>query len=477
MSNESILAPGFYGKLPILGDFVSRRLPRDFIDQWDNWLQHSIAISKQELGEKWQEVYLTSPIWRFALTPGLCGENGWMGVVMPSVDRVGRYFPFTIAVPIQQQTNNPALFSLTNDWYLELEKVALATLEDELDLHSLEMLLNHISTVSVSTLLVKSSQNKGHNPFAPYHSLWHTQSSEKHPSTLLVFKGLPPVNEFSNLLGYRLFKRNNSLETVVEKNEQQQTHSALEKFNLQHPDNEISVVEEARQNQRWLSYGKTDKGNFRPYNQDAFLDRPDLGLWVVADGMGGHQAGDVASRMIIHEMNKLTLRDEIYACIGQSQSSLQHVNQTLRQFSAELFNNQTVGSTVIALLAKGNHFAYLWAGDSRLYRLRDKKLEQLSVDHSDGEDDSLLVPMKKSHVITRAVGAFNELELDCGTIEGRSGDKFLLCSDGLDNEVYFHEIEQVLTNNYYQNSVEALVALTLSRKAKDNVTVLVVEVL
>ncbi|NOQ36983.1 MAG: serine/threonine-protein phosphatase, partial [Methylococcaceae bacterium] len=148
------------------------------------------------------------------------------------------------------------------------------------------------------------------------------------------------------------------------------------------------------------------------------------------------------------------------------------------QFAVELFDNQTVGSTVIALLGTEHHFAYLWAGDSRLYRLRAGKLEQLSVDHSEGNaDDSLLVPAKKSHVITRAVGAYDELELDCGIVEGRSGDKFLLCSDGLDNEVLPHEIEQLLNDNPHQTNVDALIALTLSREAKDNVTVLVVEVL
>ena len=478
MLNDSASAPGFYGKLPVLGDFVSRRLPRDFIEPWDNWLQHSIAVSKQELGDKWLEVYLTSPVWRFALTPGLCGENGWMGVVMPSVDRVGRYFPLTIAVPIQQQTNTPSLFSLSDDWYAELEGVALAALEDELDLHSIEILLKNISTASVSTLLGKAVQSNGkNNPFAPYHSLWHTRASDKHKGIQLVFKGLPPVNEFSNLLGHRLFTREETVADVMDDNEAQLAAQELQDFNQQCASNTVLAEEGSRVNLRWQSYGRTDQGNHRHYNQDAFLDRPDLGLWVVADGMGGHKAGDVASRMIVHKMNHLQFNSELYTCIGQVQTCLQQVNQTLRYFALEVFNQQTVGSTVIALLAKGNHFAYLWAGDSRLYRLRDNHLEQLSFDHSEGNDDSLLMPAKKSHVITRAVGAYDELVLDCGTVEGRSGDKFLLCSDGLDNEVSVHEIEQILEKNNYRTSVDGLIALTLSRAARDNVTVLVIEVL
>jgi type VI secretion system protein ImpM len=478
MLNESTLSPGFYGKLPILGDFVSRHLPKDFIKPWDDWLQRSIAVSKQELGENWLKTYLTCPIWRFALTPGLCGKNGWMGVIMPSVDRVGRYFPLTIAVPISEHTHCPSLLSLNNDWYLELEKAALTALEDELDLHSLELLLNNISIASVSTLLAKANKNKEHKPFAPYHSLWsikYSNTIEYNPNSPLVFKGLPPINEFSNLLGYRLFERNEPLMTEKLNNINQQTQLELQKFNQQYSENAVSVETEQLENKYWLSYARTNKGNRRRYNQDAFLNRPDLGLWVIADGMGGHQAGDVASRMIVHKMNALKLTHALYPCIGLVQQCLQQVNQTLRQFANEVFAGQTVGSTVIALLANANHFSYIWAGDSRLYRLRNKKLEQLSVDHSE-KNDGLLFSPKKNHAITRAVGAFDELELDSAVVEGRSGDKFLLCSDGLDNEVLFHEIEQMMNNNY-QTSVNDLISLTLSREARDNVTVLVVEVL
>lgn len=478
MLNESTLTPGFYGKLPILGDFISRNLPKDFIEPWDDWLQHSIAVSKQTLGENWLKTYLACPIWRFALTPGLCGKNGWMGVMIPSVDYAGHYFPLTLAVPISEHRHCSSLLSLNNNWYLELEQVALTALEDELDLHSLALLLNNISTASVPTLLTKTNKNKAHQPFASPHSLWLTKDSHtaKHnPNLPLIFKGFPPIKAFSNLLGYRLFEGNESLVTEKPSNLKQQTELKLQKFNQQYSDNAVSSKTGQLENKYWRSYARTDKGNRRRYNQDAFLNRPDLGLWVVADGMGGHQAGDVASRMIVHKMNALKLTDELSPCINLVQQCLQQVNQTLRQFAKEIFAGQTIGSTVIALLANANHFSYLWAGDSRLYRLRNHKLEQLSVDHSEKNEAFSFSP-KNNHAITRAVGAFDELELDSAVVEGRSGDKFLLCSDGLDNEVLFHEIEQIM-NNDYQTNVNALISLTLNREARDNVTVLVVEVL
>ena len=101
---------GFYGKLPARGDFVSRRLPRSFVEPWDAWLQQGFASSRDHLGDGWLEAYLTSPIWRFVLAPGVCGPAGVAGVVMPSVDSVGRYFPLTIAQPTERATGEPPCF-------------------------------------------------------------------------------------------------------------------------------------------------------------------------------------------------------------------------------------------------------------------------------------------------------------------------------------------------------------------------------
>jgi type VI secretion system protein ImpM len=100
MASNAEAAPGYHGKLPTKGDFITRRLPRGFLDSWDSWLQDVIAGSRTRMGEAWLDAYLTSPIWRFALPAGLCGEAAAADVVMPSVDRVGRYFPLTIAAVI-----------------------------------------------------------------------------------------------------------------------------------------------------------------------------------------------------------------------------------------------------------------------------------------------------------------------------------------------------------------------------------------
>lgn len=123
--------PGFFGKVPSHGDFVTRELPRAFIDVWDVWLQGGIAESKTQLGGGWLDVYLTSPIWRFGLVPGICGPSAWAGILMPSVDRVGRYFPLTIAAELPPNVPPLQLPGPSRAWFEAIEAVALRALDDD----------------------------------------------------------------------------------------------------------------------------------------------------------------------------------------------------------------------------------------------------------------------------------------------------------------------------------------------------------
>lgn len=123
--------PGFFGKLPSLGDFVSRELPSTFIKPWDGWLQRAVTCSRQQLGEHWLEVYLVSPMWRFALNAQVCGPEPWAGVVMPSVDRVGRYFPLTVAVPLSADSALLPMLECGAPWYERVEGVLREVLEEE----------------------------------------------------------------------------------------------------------------------------------------------------------------------------------------------------------------------------------------------------------------------------------------------------------------------------------------------------------
>lgn len=140
---------GWYGKIPSLGDFASRRLPQSFITAWDAWLQHGLAASRARFGERWIDLYLTSPIWRFALMPGVCTEEAWAGILMPSVDKVGRYFPLTLALSLEPRSATALNIFSAQAWFASLENLALSTLDIAASIEDLERGLADISFPAV----------------------------------------------------------------------------------------------------------------------------------------------------------------------------------------------------------------------------------------------------------------------------------------------------------------------------------------
>ncbi len=224
---------GFFGKIPTHGDFISRRLPRSFLDPWDRWLQEAIATSRQQLGESWLEVYLVSPVWRFCLSPGVCGPEIWAGIVMPSVDRVGRYFPLSIAVSLPPGEGLFGISVRAREWFDDAQAVILSALEDEaFDLEQFDQRVRKLASAlpALDAAPVLSGLADGHQPwrmplrsdspeqfsgvcthilhgaavakFGPY-SLWWTEGSEHVMPSLLTCSGLPPVEGFAALLNGR----------------------------------------------------------------------------------------------------------------------------------------------------------------------------------------------------------------------------------------------------------------------------------
>lgn len=132
---------GLFGKLPAHGDFIYRNLPSNFINAWDAWLQGFVGSSQEQIGETWLDVYLTSPIWRFVFSDGVIDGNHWAGIMLPSVDRVGRYFPFSVAARLPD-TTNPFDVIKQNEWYEAIEQAALKALAGQLQIDDLVIELN-----------------------------------------------------------------------------------------------------------------------------------------------------------------------------------------------------------------------------------------------------------------------------------------------------------------------------------------------
>ncbi len=230
------------------------------------------------------------------------------------------------------------------------------------------------------------------------------------------------------------------------------------------------------------SFGTTDTGKVRRINEDAFLDLPERGLWLVADGMGGHHAGDFASRLIRESLRGVDSLPRMNDFVQEVERRLQEVNRRLRQEAAQV-QGRVIGSTVAVLISHSGHHVCLWAGDARIYRLRDGVVEQLTEDHTQvqemvrrgllGADAAKHHP--SAHVVTRAVGAADELYLEMELFETRPGDRFLLCTDGLNREIADEELAGFLSNPDVGDSGKLLLETVLGRGARDNVALVVVE--
>jgi type VI secretion system protein ImpM len=218
--NPDPAIPGWYGKLPGLGDFASRRLPVEFIGTWDTWLQEMLVATRAALGEGWLDCYLTTPIWRFVLLPGLVGPTGWAGVLMPSVDRVGRQFPLTVAVALPSHGAVAHAVFEDADWFEGLEEAALAMLDptrgpDDLD-HALSDrgvtpppasdldgsvgVIHRLPSVDALKLVAEGEALRAWGLHAGWTGLWWTRGRVDDDPLMLACTGLPTAEEFGWLL-------------------------------------------------------------------------------------------------------------------------------------------------------------------------------------------------------------------------------------------------------------------------------------
>ena len=225
---------GYFGKVPTHGDFVRRGLPKAFLEPWDGWLQGAISASKERLSEAWLNVYLTSPVWRFALSAGVCGPAMAAGTLMPSVDAVGRYYPMTIA-SIFPEGRTP--FHIADaPWLSAAQEATLSCLEKDFQLEAFEARLDEIGD---EILGAAEAEGLGVKTWCPpsnglawsmeesaldrlgsdvypallhttaearlgAYSVWWTDGSDNVPACLRLFEGLPSQASFSELLTVRL---------------------------------------------------------------------------------------------------------------------------------------------------------------------------------------------------------------------------------------------------------------------------------
>jgi type VI secretion system protein ImpM len=479
---------GLYGKLPTHGDFLRRRVADDFIAAWDPWLQHCIADSRRILGEQWLATYLTSPVWRFAFGPHVCGAAPAAGLIVPSVDRVGRYFPLTLVWPTPLELSTLEVAVRFQRGFERAERLLLDTLALEqfefadFDRRVMELAENfeHVTQHGTLRLTKESAAAVALSKSRPWClplsaasaleapaiqlfgaqldaadlvGLWWTDGSAVVAPSWLMTRGLPHPSSYSAMLdgewaaaGWDVAATESSFtETIVR---------------AEWP-HEVLVL---------ASAALTDRGPVRATNQDALIERPDMGLWAVADGMGGLSNGDLASRMVCDSLADAPILAGLDEQIETVVEQLGRVNEYLRSAATRTANPVQSGSTVVVLLIRQSECAILWAGDSRAYRLRDGMVAQMTKDHSwaaeGGADEG---------AITRAVGAEDSLELDIVRNEVRVNDRYLLCSDGIGRALDPADLRELLQTLGAAACCAQLIAQSIAQGGTDNMTAVIVD--
>lgn len=236
---------------------------------------------------------------------------------------------------------------------------------------------------------------------------------------------------------------------------------------------------------RFECVSRTHVGLRRKVNEDSVLVSSETGLWAVADGMGGHEAGDVASNKVVKALWNLSPDDDLEMYVGDAIAALQQANRDLLQLARADMRPKTIGSTVVGLAIAGGEFRCFWAGDSRAYRIRGEHIVQLTRDHSLVQElvasGMLTADEAENHpdanVITRAVGVAETLKVDAVSGDVQSGDQFLLASDGLTRLVDDTELRDELTTGSLDDAADSMIKAVLDRGAPDNVSLIIVKLL
>lgn len=576
---------GFFGKIPLTGDFIHRRMSSVFMNRWDEWLKVNILHSQQKLGDRWLPIYSQSPMWRFCIAPGVIDDKAYLGVMIPSVDSVGRYFPLTVAQAVESKALPFMLSDTANQWFQNIEDLLLDLLEGyEPNLQVFDAKIaalkpkwiDSLSTIPAGKTSLNSSFNlhlEVSSASSINHSLsslmlhnlleskkgftfWWNEGSEAYKSNVLFSDKLPAIEQFSALLDGSWqehqwmslplsspeLKRS---EQPTENNKKSLTD--IVKPNLDKAANHAQIVNRMNSNKVTTedidssilnvpqadldpitalsdlhidadldtenpslhsldditvtpmistafhrphsfkpipeSFGFTDPGNSRKENEDALLLKPSAGLWLIADGMGGHSFGSYASQLIVNRIAATDISGNIEQALNKIHIALQDVNSHLIDYAQQ--NNQTVcGSTVVGMLIKNDICAFFWAGDSRLYLVRDQEITTLSKDHSVEQeqiDKGLITKNDPSfsgkNLITRAVGGDHTLDIEVAYHKPLPGDQFFLCSDGVYNEISDLEIEAIITMpNSAKERCLTMNEEIIGRAARDNFTGIIIDV-
>jgi type VI secretion system ImpM family protein len=398
-------AAGFYGKLPCKGDFLQRRVTQEFLDRWDAWLQQCLMSSREKLQERWLDAYLTSPVWRFALADGVCGSGAYAGVMVPSVDRVGRYFPLTL---VAQLNTEDCLLEVASDpgrqWFDSAESLALGALEaHDLDLAAFDDQVAALGTplrdpeagesAYLRSLMQQSqfahrpgqwqvplqdmhSLQRAANAFASREleralrplALWWTDGSEAIAPCWLCNRGMPSPASFVAMIagGWDDFGWESLGPPDAARS---RTFSAADAVpgpatveEIASPLGPVAIAG------RHAAIARRQDAAPRSY----FVSRPAVGLWGVSCS-NGHEAGSAAAQTLADALHEISTAGSLTSLAEEVRRALEAVHRQ-RTRSAS-YTAAEAGAVVF--LARANECAVVCAGPVQALRVRSSEVTSI----------------------------------------------------------------------------------------------------
>ncbi|KQO77685.1 type VI secretion system-associated protein TagF [Rhizobium sp. Leaf262] len=452
---------GFYGKIPSHGDFVSEGMDRDLIGALDGWIRSGLHACADVFAERWTAVFTTSPPLRFIIERGIWGRSAYVGVLLPSKDRVGRKYPLVVLAQLVDFRQHPRTLYLDDTWFMAAEALAETSMTTDFDMGRF--------TTSIKRLRMPKPRGDDEEtsfstPSAHPSSLWWYIDTDTRRPRGMKFEGKPAAADF-----VRLFKEKSTADednaqkagtrTVPKPTEVKATPVVAESP----PEPPQPRREKADQSSLVYSYA-THPGTRLTVNADALFVSKTPALFAIADGIGDAGNAVEAARLTTNALTDIADSDNPDFITQDVKGKLGTVNSLLlsRQLSAE--PSRPMASVVVASFV-GSQLTIMWSGDARAYLLRDGTMHSLSRDH-------VIVGMKKQ--LAQCVGQSQQFRPSTLLENWGRHDRLLLCSFPLMQALKERVVAEILQDTSVPDCANALMQEALIENVRENISAIVI---
>lgn len=439
---------GFFGKVPTNGDFVSTGLGRVFQTELDNWIQSGLQASEQRHGSEWRQLFRTAPPWRFVIERSVWGRSTIAGVLLPSIDRVGRNFPLVIAAKLGSFSDNPRLLCFDDTWFTAVEALAETSSMRDFDIAGFIAGLKRLR-LPHAKLASKNEMPNGAGPV----SIWWTINPDTGRASGFKTEGAPQASHFLKLLD----KQNGVAPTLKPAAIPESVGAPAPAVTARPAPAKRFVIEK--------SYA-THPGTRLAINADALLVSETPCLFAVADGTGDGSGAADAAKVTTNTLAHVAFHDTLEETIQDVKGKLGRAHSLLQSVPASTAR-QSPDASVVALTIRADAFAVVWAGNARCYLVRDGMMRCLTRDH---------VEVGLRFALSRSIGSQRQLVPEVLSDVAQIGDRFLLCSAALARILDERSIAETLLDKPVGEAAGILVQDGLIANARDNISAIVIGV-